>query len=109
QRALVGSLGRWVVGSLGEEDPDDPTTQRPNDPPFRVRMALHTGDVQLEKGEYRGLVLDRAYRLLAAGHGGQILCSEVTASLLRRTLDPGLHLRELGVYRLPGFPDPERL
>jgi predicted ATPase/DNA-binding SARP family transcriptional activator/Tfp pilus assembly protein PilF len=77
--------------------------------PLRARMALHTGDVQVQTGEYRGPVLQRAAGLLAAAHGGQILCSEATAGLLRRDLEPGLHFVNLGVYRLHDLPTPERL
>uniref|UniRef100_UPI0037521AB6 adenylate/guanylate cyclase domain-containing protein n=1 Tax=Armatimonas sp. TaxID=1872638 RepID=UPI0037521AB6 len=43
---------------------------------LRVRMALHTGDVELAGGEYHGILLHRAARMLSAAHGGQILCSE---------------------------------
>jgi class 3 adenylate cyclase len=81
--------------------------------PVRVRMALHTGDVQWEAGEYHSLVLHHASRILVAGHGGQILCSEVTTGLLRRgglvALEVGLQLVELGVYRLRDVETPERL
>jgi class 3 adenylate cyclase len=47
---------------------------------IRVRMALHTGDVERSAGgEYHGLMLHRTSRMLTAAHGGQILLSEVTA------------------------------
>src|SRR5262249_34122818 len=68
--------------------------------PLRVRMALHTGDAQPEAGDYHGPVLNCAHRILVAGHGGQILCSEASAGLLRRELEAGVRLKELGVYRL---------
>ncbi len=71
---------------------------------LRVRMALHTGDVTPQDGDYHGPAVHRAARILAAGHGGQILCSEATASLLRRDLDAGLHLKDLGLYRLRDVP-----
>jgi predicted ATPase/DNA-binding SARP family transcriptional activator len=77
--------------------------------PPRVRMALHTGDVPVPTGEYRGPVLQRTAGILSATHGGQILCSEATAGLLRRDLEPGLRFVSLGVYRLPEVPTPERL
>jgi predicted ATPase/DNA-binding SARP family transcriptional activator/class 3 adenylate cyclase len=77
--------------------------------PLRVRMALHTGDITPEAGDYHGLVLHHAQRILTAGHGGQILCSEATATLLRRDLAPGARLVELGIYRLRDVPTPERL
>src|SRR5437879_1125166 len=80
---------------------------------LQVRMALHTGDVELEKGEYRSLVLHHAARMLVAAHGGQIVCSEVTASLLQRsspgTLGTGVQMTDLGLYRLRDITTPERL
>src|SRR5262249_183486 len=44
--------------------------------PLRVRMALHSGVVVERGGDYFGLPLSRIARLLAAGHGGQILLSQ---------------------------------
>ncbi len=75
----------------------------------KVRMALHTGDAELEDGDYRGQTLHRAARVLAAAHGGQTLCSEATFTLLRRDLTAGVRLRDLGVYRLRDIEAPERL
>jgi DNA-binding SARP family transcriptional activator len=75
----------------------------------KVRMALHTGDVEQEDGEYRGPAMQRAARMLAAGHGGQTLVSEATAALLRRDLEPSAHLKDLGVWRLRDVEEPERL
>jgi class 3 adenylate cyclase len=79
--------------------------------PLRVRMALHSGDVEHNEGEYHGIVLHRASRMLTAAHGGQILVSEVTAGLLRRGHEDSddLRLSDLGVYRLRDVPTPERL
>jgi hypothetical protein len=77
--------------------------------PVRVRMALHTGEVNLEQGEYQGRVPHRAARMLTAAHGGQILCSEAVAGLVRRDLELGVRLADLGVYRLRDIPSPERL
>jgi predicted ATPase/DNA-binding SARP family transcriptional activator/class 3 adenylate cyclase len=74
-----------------------------------VRMALHTGDVHSLEGDYHSLVLNLASRMLLAGHGGQILLSEGTATLLRRDLEPGVRLVDLGVYRLRDVAEPERL
>src|SRR6476620_2089809 len=41
--------------------------------PIRVRMAMHTGAAEERDGDYYGPVLNRAARLMSAGHGGQIL------------------------------------
>jgi len=77
--------------------------------PLRVRMAVHTGQVELMEREYRGLALHHASRVLTAGHGGQVLCSEGAAGLLRRDLEPGVRLVDLGVYQLRDVEVPERL
>jgi predicted ATPase/DNA-binding SARP family transcriptional activator/class 3 adenylate cyclase len=78
-----------------------------------VRIALHTGDVEWEGGECRSLALHRASRLVRAAHGGQILCSEATAALLRwgglEGQDSAVRLADLGHYRLRDVPQPERL
>src|ERR1700744_1032181 len=47
-----------------------------------VRMGLATGEAELRDGGYFGAVLHRAARVMAAGHGGQILVADSTAALL---------------------------
>src|SRR5262249_3969139 len=81
--------------------------------PLPVRMALHTADVQPAEGDYHGPAINYAHRLLGAAHGGQILCSEVAAGLLRRgslhAAEAGIWLADLGPYRLRDIPEAERL
>jgi predicted ATPase/class 3 adenylate cyclase len=82
--------------------------------PIRVRMALHTGEAEHTGADYLGYDLNKAARLMDAGHGGQVLLSLVTAELVRDALrrDPalaGVELRELGVYGLRGMDQPERI
>jgi class 3 adenylate cyclase len=77
--------------------------------PLRVRMAIHTGVVEQRDGDYFGPVLNRAARLLAAGHGGQILVSGVTADLVREQLPPNVEMRSLGVHRLRDLSHPEHI
>ena len=60
-----------------------------------VRMGLATGEAELRDGDYFGTVLNRAARVMAAGHGGQILVAESTAVLLS-----GVDLLDLGPRRL---------
>jgi predicted ATPase/Tfp pilus assembly protein PilF len=74
-----------------------------------VRMVLHTGDVTAEDADYHSPVLNRATRMLTAAHGGQILCSEETATLLRRDLPQDRRLVDLGGYRLRDVAGAERL
>jgi predicted ATPase/DNA-binding SARP family transcriptional activator len=77
--------------------------------PLRVRMALYTGDVRFPEGSDRDGVLDRASRVLSAAHGGQVLCGEATAALLKRDRGLAADLAHLGTYRLRDVPTPEKL
>ena len=67
---------------------------------LRVRMGLHTGEAMERDGDYFGQTLNRVARITSAGHGGQVLLSNVTASLVRAHLPPGLTLRDWGEHRL---------
>jgi predicted ATPase len=64
-----------------------------------VRMGLATGEAELRDGDYFGTVLNRAARVMAAGHGGQILLADSTAGLLS-----GVDLIDLGPRRLRDLP-----
>jgi class 3 adenylate cyclase len=66
-----------------------------------VRMGLATGEVELRDGDYFGTVLNRAARVMAGGHGGQILVADSTAALLT-----GVDLLNLGPRRLRDVPMP---
>jgi predicted ATPase/class 3 adenylate cyclase len=74
---------------------------------LRVRMGLHTGDVERRGDHYFGRALYRCARLTATGYGGQVLVSSVTASLVRHELPAGASLRSLGSHRLKDLGDPE--
>ncbi|MGA7468301.1 ATP-binding protein, partial [Mycobacterium sp.] len=64
-----------------------------------VRMGIATGEADLRDGDYFGAVLNRAARVMAAGHGGQVLLAESTAGLLS-----GVDLLDLGPRRLRDLP-----
>ena len=66
-----------------------------------VRMGIATGEAELRDGDYFGTVLNRAARVMAAGHGGQILVADSTADLLS-----GVDLLDLGPRRLRDVPNP---
>jgi predicted ATPase/class 3 adenylate cyclase len=74
-----------------------------------VRMGLHTGRPTLSTTGYLGLDVHRAARIAAAGHGGQVLLSRDTASLVRRNLPQSVSLRDLGSHRLKDLEHPERI
>jgi predicted ATPase/class 3 adenylate cyclase len=77
--------------------------------PLHVRMALHSGAAQARGGDYFGHALNRTARLLAAGHGGQVLLSAATWELLRDQLPPDVTLRDLGAHWLKGLSRPEQI
>ncbi len=69
--------------------------------PLRVRMALHTGEVESREGsDYRGAAVNRCARLRAVAHGGQLLLSAATYELVRDAVPDGVSLRDLGDHRL---------
>jgi predicted ATPase/class 3 adenylate cyclase len=67
---------------------------------IRVRMGLHTGEGVLSDGDYVGMDVHRAARVASAGHGGQVLLSEATATAVSGTLPAGVELEDLGSHRL---------
>ena len=71
--------------------------------PIRVRVGLHTGTPLLTEGGYVGGDVHRAARIAAAGHGGQVLVSAPTASLVERDL------RDLGEHRFKDLAAAERV
>jgi predicted ATPase len=69
-----------------------------------VRMGVATGEAERNGDDYFGPVLNRAARVMACGHGGQILVDGVTAGLLT-----GIDLTELGARRLRDLSRPVEL
>ena len=75
----------------------------------QVRMGLHTGEGARVGTGYVGLDVHRAARIGDAGHGGQVLLSEATASLVQHNLPLSVELVDLGEHRLKDLPHAERL
>jgi predicted ATPase/class 3 adenylate cyclase len=71
--------------------------------PIAVRVGLHTGTPLLTDEGYVGGDVHRAARIAAAGHGGQVLVSKSTATLVE------LELNDLGEHRLKDLSAPERV
>lgn len=76
---------------------------------LRVRMAVHSGSAERRENDYFGPTLNRAARLLAAGHGGQILVSDPVQALVGDGLADRVTLTDLGTHRLKDVDRPERI
>jgi predicted ATPase len=77
---------------------------------LRVRIAIHTGEALARGGDYFGPTVNRCARLLAVAHGGQVLLSSASASLVADgDLGDGASLMDLGQHRLRDLQRPERI
>lgn len=82
----------------------------PDETEVKVRIGVHTGQAAPVNGRYTGLAVHRAARICAAGHGGQILVSQATQSLLEdEEEDLAVRMRDLGDQRLKDIERPVRL
>src|ERR1700749_1910552 len=78
--------------------------------PIRLRIGVHTGEVQLrDEGNYTGLTVDRTERLRDLAHGGQTGLSGATENMIVDRLPQGAWLVGRGTHRLRDLPRPERL
>lgn len=75
----------------------------------RVRMGLHTGEPELSGPDYVGLDVHRAARIGAVGHGGQVLLSDTTCTLVKDELPAGVTIIDLGQHRLKDLRRPRHL
>ncbi len=91
-QAAVSAVGEAMVG-LAEG-------------PIRIRVGIHTGEPALDPPKYVGMDVHRAARIMSAAHGGQVVLSPSTVSLL----EPGsFELRDLGEHRFKDLSAPERV
>lgn len=81
----------------------------PPEAPLRVRIALHTGEAEGSEGDYYGPAVNRCARLRGLAHGGQVLISEVTQSLVQDDLPAGAEIQNLGTHKLPGLSRAEQV
>src|ERR1700742_1015048 len=107
-RTAIGGHGGSVVKATGDgvvaacasrRSAVDAAVAAKRELELPVRMGIATGEAELRDGDYFGAVLNRAARVMAAGHGGQILLAESTASLVA-----GVDLINLGPRRLRDLP-----
>jgi predicted ATPase len=112
-RAAIEAHGGWLFKHTGDgvcaaftspRSAVDAAVAAQRELELPVRMGTATGEAELRDGDYFGTVLNRAARVMAAGHGGQILLAESTASLIT-----GADLLDLGPRRLRDVPVPVKL
>jgi predicted ATPase/class 3 adenylate cyclase len=84
-------------------------TDWPEGAELRVRMGLHLGEATRRGTDYVGPEIHRAARVVAAGHGGQVLLSEAMAAVVGDRVPEELGLRDLGQFRLKDFGAPARI
>ena len=72
----------------------------PDDAPVRVRMGIHSGGAEKAGESYVGVSVNRAARIAAVAHGGQVLVSGLTRDLSADHPTEGVTLRDLGEHRL---------
>ena len=99
--SVTDSLSAAIDGQQAlASEPWGPTGQ------LRVRMGIHSGDTESREGDYFGPTMNRAARIMAAGHGGQVLLSGTAAGV---ELPAGVGLLDLGMHRLKDLTQPEHL
>ena len=76
--------------------------------PLHVRMAVDVGEVEARGGDYFGPVLNRAGRMLAAAHGGQVLLSADAHAALSASRG-GWQAKALGEFRFKGIGSPQHV
>jgi predicted ATPase/class 3 adenylate cyclase/DNA-binding CsgD family transcriptional regulator len=78
--------------------------------PIRLRIGIHTGEIQLrDEGNYAGPTINRTARLRDLGHGGQTLVSGITEALVVDRIPDDAWLTDLGSHPLRDLPRPERV
>jgi tetratricopeptide (TPR) repeat protein len=76
---------------------------------LRVRAAINSGTADERDGDFFGPALNKVARLLAIGHGAQVLLTAESAALVADTLETDTTLRDLGAYHLKDFAEPQRV
>jgi predicted ATPase/class 3 adenylate cyclase/DNA-binding CsgD family transcriptional regulator len=82
--------------------------------PLRLRVGVHTGEVQFrdehhDRNNYVGPAINRTARLRELAHGGQTVLSGTTSDLVADALPVDAWLAELGAHVLRDLPRPERV
>lgn len=81
----------------------------PDEANVRTRVGLHSGEAHLAGDDYGGFDVNRAARIAAVGHGGQVVLSDPTRALVADRLPDGIRIQSVGSYRLKDLPAVEHL
>ena len=106
--AVFPSAARAVMAA-GEIQRNLGAETWPTSQPVVVRIGLNSGEADVRDGDYFGTAVNRAARVMAIAHGGQVLCSGATAGLVGESLPEELGLLDLGPHRLRDLTAPERI
>jgi class 3 adenylate cyclase len=71
---------------------------------IKARMGIHVGFANMRGGNYFGSVVNRTARIMATGHGGQVLLSDEA-----RTACPDADVVDLGIHYLKDLSAPEHV
>jgi predicted ATPase/class 3 adenylate cyclase len=106
--AVFGSAAEAVRASLAAQLAlaGEPWTETG---PLTVRIGVHSGQAEERGGDFFGPTVNRTARIMAAGHGGQILLSESACALVRDALPERASLLDLGEHHLKDIGRPEHL
>jgi predicted ATPase/class 3 adenylate cyclase/DNA-binding NarL/FixJ family response regulator len=78
--------------------------------PIRLRIGVHTGEIQLrDDANYAGPTINRTARLRDLAHGGQTVLSGATEAMVIDRLPADAWLTDLGTHALRDLPRPERV
>ena len=106
--AVFGSAVDAVAAALAAQR-NLATEQWAETGPLRVRMGVHAGQAEHRGGDFFGPTVNRTARIMAAGHGGQVLLSASAAALASERLPEGASLLDLGEHRLKDLGRPEHI
>lgn len=118
---IVASHDGHLIKSRGEGDSHFAVFARPTcavcaalqlqraaeDLPFRIRIAVHTGETEQIDDDYYGPTVNRCARIRAIAHGGQILLSQSTTKIIESEVPEGTCLKDHGLHRLKDLMRPE--
>ena len=108
-RFIVFASAVDAVAAVGEMQTRLAAVEWVTPRPIRVRASVHTGNADLQLGDYYGSAVNRAARLRAIAHGGQTVISGATWELVQDSLPDGLVAIDMGEHALKDLTRPEHV